>query len=150
MMKYVHTNIVARDWRSLAQFYVDVFNCEVMAPERDLEGKWLDRLTGLKDAHIRGAHLRLPGYDDNQGPTLEVFQYDAMAPGDTLPAINRPGFAHIAFGVEDVRACVDRIFAHGGGLLGEIVEARVGERRLTVAYTRDMEGNIVEIQRWER
>lgn len=146
-MKYVHTNIVARDWRALAQFYVDVFGCEVLKPERDLKGEWLNQLTGLDNAHILGAHLRLPGYGDG-GPTLEVFQYGDEVQGD-FPVINKPGFAHIAFAVEDVYACVKAICAHGGGLLGEIVEAKVGERLLTVAYTRDTEGNLVEVQRWE-
>ena len=28
-IKYVHTNIISRDWRRLAQFYEDVFGCEV-------------------------------------------------------------------------------------------------------------------------
>jgi len=147
-MKFVHTNLVARDWRALAQFYADVFGCEILKPERDLKGEWLDRLTGLKNARIRGAHLRLPGYGEGQGPTLEIFQYDGMAQADT-PAINRPGLAHIAFAVADVRACVDTILARGGALLGEVVEAGVGEKRLTVAYTRDIEGNLIEIQRWE-
>ena len=149
-MRFAHTNIIARDWRALAQFYVDVFGCQTLKPERDLTGEWVDRFTGLKDAHIRGAHLRLPGYADGEGPTLEIFQYDTVAPVDMPPAINRPGFAHIAFEVEDVRACVDNLLAHGGGLLGEIVEARIGERRLTGAYAQDIEGNMVEIQRWDQ
>ena len=42
---------------------------------RDLSGEWLDRATGLKNAHIKGIHLRLPGYGEG-GPTLEIFQYD--------------------------------------------------------------------------
>jgi len=149
-MNFVHINIVARDWRALAQFYVEALGCEILTPERDLSGEWLDRLTDLKDVHIQGAHLRLPGYAEGQGPTLEVFQYDAMAPVDKPPAINGPGFAHIAFAVEDVRACVDAICAHGGTVLGEIVETKVGERLLCVAYARDIEGNLVEIQRWDK
>lgn len=149
MTKFVHPNIIARDWRALALFYAEAFDCVVLAPQRDLKGEWVDRLTGLAGAHIRGVHLRLPGYEGGQGPTLEIFQYDAEAPGDTPPAINRPGFAHIAFAVDDVRACVDRVIECGGGLLGEIVQAQIGERMLTVAYAHDIEGNIVEIQRWE-
>jgi predicted enzyme related to lactoylglutathione lyase len=29
-MKYAHTNIIARDWEKLAQFYIDVFDCEIV------------------------------------------------------------------------------------------------------------------------
>ncbi len=30
--RYVHTNLIARDWRTLADFYVGVFGCEI-APD---------------------------------------------------------------------------------------------------------------------
>ena len=32
--KYKHTNIVARDWQKLAEFYEDVFGCARLLPER--------------------------------------------------------------------------------------------------------------------
>lgn len=148
MIKYVHTNIIAKDWEALARFYVEVFGCRPLMPERDLTGKWLDRLTGINGTHIRGVHLALPGYEEGQGPTLEIFQYNTDT-GGTVPAIDRPGFAHIAFAVNDVQACVDDMIAHGGELLGEIAETQVGERILTVAYAKDIEGNLVEVQKWE-
>jgi hypothetical protein len=37
-MKYVHTNIVAEDCKSLADFYVQVFVCTPVPPELDLSG----------------------------------------------------------------------------------------------------------------
>ncbi len=36
--RYVHTNLIARDWRLLAQFYTGVFGCEFVPPERDYAG----------------------------------------------------------------------------------------------------------------
>lgn len=54
-VKFVHTNIIARDWRKLTQFYIDVFGCEPVPPERDHHGNWIDRVTGIKDVRIRGA-----------------------------------------------------------------------------------------------
>src|SRR5262249_41837313 len=62
--KYVHTNLIARDWKRLVRFYIDVFGCEPRGPERDLSGSWLDRLTSLRNAHLRGIHLTLPGYSE--------------------------------------------------------------------------------------
>src|SRR5690242_18585856 len=50
LMRYVHTNLVARDWRRLADFYVNVFRCAVAGPERDLHGDWLDTATALSGA----------------------------------------------------------------------------------------------------
>lgn len=40
-IKYVHTNIIAKDWKRLADFYIQVFNSKPLYPERDLSGKWI-------------------------------------------------------------------------------------------------------------
>jgi predicted enzyme related to lactoylglutathione lyase len=145
--KYVHTNLVARDWRRLARFYERVFGCTPVPPERNLEGQWLDDGVGIPGARIRGIHLRLPGYGD-EGPTLELFQYEPAE--KRLPtAANRPGFGHVAFAVEDVKATRDAVLAAGGGELGKVVSVEVaGAGRITFAYLTDPEGNIIEIQCW--
>ena len=36
--KQAHTDLVARDWRSLVRFYRDVFGCVPVPPERDFSG----------------------------------------------------------------------------------------------------------------
>jgi predicted enzyme related to lactoylglutathione lyase len=145
-MKYVHTNIIAEDWRRLADFYIRVFGCTPVPPERDLSGEWLERATGIEGAHIWGNHLRLPGHGEN-GPTLEIFQYDADHE-HPVPLASRPGLGHIAFAVEDVEAVEDAVLEAGGGAVGEIVNVEIpGAGRIEFAYLTDPEGNIIEIQR---
>jgi catechol 2,3-dioxygenase-like lactoylglutathione lyase family enzyme len=117
--KYVHTNLVARDWKLLADFYSRVFGCKLVPPERDISGQWLDDATGLQDAYIRGAHLRLPGYGD-KGPTIEIFQYNIESEKPTT-AVNRSGFGHIAFAVDDVDQARDAVIAEGGRDVGRVV-----------------------------
>lgn len=142
--RYVHTNLIARDWRALAGFYESVFGCTPVPPERDLSGPDLAAGTALPGAALRGAHLRLPGSAD--GPTLEIFTYTELAEG--VPAeVNRPGFGHIAFAVPDVEAAHALVLANGGTPLGEIVTTRVGEGfDVQWCYVRDPEGNIIELQ----
>jgi catechol 2,3-dioxygenase-like lactoylglutathione lyase family enzyme len=145
--KYVHTNLIARNWKKLVRFYCDVFGCEPKGPERDMSAAWLDNVTGLPNAHLRGVHLRLPGYRDD-GPTLEIFSYDDVVEHE-LPRANECGFAHIAFGVDDVDEALQAVIAAGGGSVGEIATAEVdGVGVLRVVYARDPEGNIVELQKW--
>ncbi len=147
-VKYAHTNIVARDWLSLAQFYIDVFDCEPLYPERDLSGTWIDRVVNIKNVRIRGIHLRLPGYED--GPTLEIFQYNGNNDAPGLPAVNHPGYAHIAFIVDDVDTYLQKLLRGGGSKLGETVEQNIENVGfLTLVYARDPEGNIVEILNWQ-
>jgi predicted enzyme related to lactoylglutathione lyase len=148
-MRYVHTNLIAKDWKKLSAFYQRVFQCRPVPPPRDLRGDWLSRLTGLKDAHIAGEHLALPGYDGDH-PTLEIFSYDVMADADKKQ-IHRPGFAHMAFEVEDVESVLRQILNEGGGQLGELVQAEYPNNVVaTFVYARDPEGNILELQSWSK
>jgi len=145
--RFVHTNLVARDWKTLVRFYCNVFGCILQGPDRDYSGEWLDRVTALEGAHLRGIHLLLPGYGSN-GPTLEIFSYDSM-PQPSLRVVNAPGFGHIAFGVEDVERALEDVRKAGGGAVGEVVIRDVeGVGTLHVVYARDPEGNIVELQKW--
>jgi predicted enzyme related to lactoylglutathione lyase len=147
-IKYVHTNIIARDWKLLVNFYIDIFECKIVPPERDLSGKWLDDLTGIASAVVRGAHLALPGYDDN-GPTLEIFSYSSNNNQETTSKINQYGYTHLAFSVDDVESTVEQIIKNRGSLLGKIVKKKYETLGLlTAAYCRDPEGNIIEIQNW--
>lgn len=145
--RYVHTNLIARDWRALSSFYVRLFDCKPVPPERDLAGDWLDAATGIKQAHITGIHLRLPGHGET-GPTLEIFSYDAL-PSRPSIATNTPGFGHIAFLVDDVEKLAEAVLAAGGTSVGELATRDVpGVGRLTFRYLRDPEGNIIELQSW--
>ncbi|MEW5960462.1 MAG: VOC family protein [Chloroflexota bacterium] len=145
--RYVHTNIVAQDWRKLARFYEQVFGCTPVPPERDLAGPWLDKATAVPEAHLRGIHLRLPGYGE-QGPTLEIFQYNHLKDRPAT-AVNRPGLGHMAFAVADVAAAHEAVLAAGGGVVGQLTSLAVpGVGTVTFVYVADPEGNVIELQRW--
>lgn len=145
--KYVHTNIIARNWKKLVEFYVKVFGCIPVPPERDYAGKDIENMTGVSDVQIKGVHVRLPGYNGD-GPTLEIFQYNNEADRPET-AINRPGFAHIAFAVDDVEAAKAAVLDAGGGVVGKVVSLDVqGAGTVTLIYLTDPEGNIIELQKW--
>ena len=137
----------SEDWRKLVAFYTDVFGCTPKPPERDIAGEWISRVAGLKNARLRGMHLALPGFEQD-APTLEIFSYDQMTEG-AVPVANEPGYGHLAFAVDDVEAALNAVIAAGGGAVGEVVTTTVaGVGKLWVAYARDPEGNIIELQRW--
>ncbi len=144
--RYVHTNLIARDWRALAAFYRLVFGCVDVPPERDYSGPGLEAGTGVPGAALRGIHLRLPG-NGADGPTLEIFNYTQLADGPA-PAVNRPGLGHIAFAVPSVPDARTEVLAAGGGAIGEVVTLATSVGRVTWCYVTDPEGNIVELQTW--
>jgi catechol 2,3-dioxygenase-like lactoylglutathione lyase family enzyme len=145
--QYVHTNLVARDFRALSQFYEDIFGCVPVPPERDYSGPELESGTGLPGAKLRGLHLRFPGVGA-EGPTLEVFQYSTSTSNNSS-RLDRIGFGHIAFAVPSVPDARAEVLAGGGSAVGEIVtlEPSAGSR-VTWCYVRDPEGNIIELQSW--
>ncbi|OGU57859.1 MAG: glyoxalase [Ignavibacteria bacterium GWF2_33_9] len=148
MIKYVHTNIIAVDWKKIAQFYINVFDCKFVPPERDITGEWISEGVGIADAHLHGCHLRLPGSDIN-GPTLEIYTYNSTTPEPFMTA-NKKGLRHIAFLTDDVNSLVEKVLQNGGREVGEIVSHEVeGVGILTFTYVADPEGNIIEIQKWD-
>ena len=148
-MRFAHTNIAAKDWKRLSDFYVKVFNCVKKVPERNLSGDWLDQATGLTNARLAGIHLLLPGYGIN-GPTLEIFTYESMHASE-LTMANNTGYTHIAFEVEDVETTLNHALSNGAELLGKVTEKIIENvGALKFVYFRDPEGNIIEIQSWDK
>ena len=147
--KYVHTNLIAKDWRKLADFYESLFGCTPVPPERDLSGEGMDAGTGIPNVHVWGEHLRLPGWGEN-GPTLEIFNYNVLEKGGKK-VVNHPGFGHIAFSVDDVVIAREAVLAAGGSPVGEVVTVKIATgASVTWCYVTDPEGNIIELQSWSK
>jgi len=145
--RYVHTNLIAKDWRALARFYERVLGCVPVPPERNYSGPDLAHATNISGASLRGIHLRLPGCGP-EGPTLEIFEYGENLP-ESSKAVNRPGFGHIAFAVEDVAAARDEVLEAGGRSVGEVVTSQTSDgASVTWCYVTDIEGNVFELQAW--
>lgn len=146
-IKYGHTNIITKDWKRLANFYELVFDCKPVPPERNQKGEWLDKGTGVLNAHLQGLHLRLPGLGDN-GPTLEIYQYSTTLDSEkSLP--NKKGFGHIAFQVDKIDELLELAIKNGASKIGELSEHHVENvGLLKFIYISDPDGNIIELQNW--
>jgi len=143
-MKYIHTNIVSKDWQKLSKFYQDVFQCRPILPQRDYSGEFIETVVGIPGVHVVGEHLALPGYGNADEPTLEIFTYSI--PGKQEPLkVNDCGFAHICFLVEKgtIPVLLDKIVEHGGSILSTFPKGKMAEQ--FCVYTRDPNGNIIEI-----
>ena len=148
-IKYVHTNIVAKDWKTLADFYIKVFDCKVVPPIRNYKGKDLDSAVNIKNVTLNGVHLRLPGYGKT-GPTLEIFSYSPLLKKQ-IRKVNTPGITHLAFEVNDVEKFYKIVIDNGGKKVGKIITLKRSDgKKVTWCYVKDPEGNMIELQKWSR
>ena len=109
---------------------------------------WLDKATNIYNAHLMGIHLALPGCENNL-PTLEIFQYDINVE-NSEPLPNRKGFGHIAFKVDNLQEVLERLLKNGGTQLGDVLTTEIANAgQITFVYTKDIDGNIIEIQNWK-
>lgn len=144
-VRYKHTNLIASDWEKLSGFYQRALGLTPTGQTRDLSGEWIDKLTGMPGERIRGEHLKLPGTDE----TLELFGYNHVLPAER--ALNRAGFSHIAFEVDNVPLALEKFLSEGGARVGEIVTAQYpGGITGSFVYAADPEGNLIELQNWKK
>ena len=71
--------------------------------------------------------------------------------GRKLQRLTEWVLGHLAFEVEDVRTTLAHLLAAGGSTLGSVVEREIeGVGLITFVYACDPEGNIIELQSWEK
>jgi catechol 2,3-dioxygenase-like lactoylglutathione lyase family enzyme len=133
-----HVGVVVDDLAAATAFFV-ALGLEVEG-EASVEGRLVDRINGLEGVRADVVILRTP---DDRGK-LELAKYRLPAyEGDNsaLPA-NAPGIRHILFVVDDVEASLATLRAHGGELVGELVNY---ENSYWLCYVRGPAGIIVEL-----
>jgi catechol 2,3-dioxygenase-like lactoylglutathione lyase family enzyme len=103
------------------------------------EGRWVDRVVGLKDVRADIAMMRTP--DGHGGVELTKFHTPpaVRAESDSAP-VNTLGMRRIMFTVDDIDDVVARLRSHGAELVGEIVQYEDSYR---LCFLRGPEGIII-------
>jgi catechol 2,3-dioxygenase-like lactoylglutathione lyase family enzyme len=133
-----HVGVVVDDLEGAKAFFV-ALGLEVDG-EATVEGRLVDRINGLEGVRADVVILRAP----DGGSALELARYRSPAyEGDDAPAPpNTPGIRHILFAVDDIQASLAGLQAHGGELVGELVNY---ENSYWLCYVRGPAGIIVEL-----
>jgi catechol 2,3-dioxygenase-like lactoylglutathione lyase family enzyme len=139
VLRMEHIGIVVDDLAAATAFFV-ALGLEVEG-EASVEGDLVDRINGLEDVRSDVVMLRTP---DDHATKLELAKYRSPAyEGDDGPApANAPGIRHILFVVDDIEASLAGLRAHGGELVGELVNY---ENIYRLCYVRGPAGIIVEL-----
>lgn len=133
-----HIGIVVDDLAAATAFFA-ALGLEVEG-EASVEGGSVDRINGLEGVRADVVILRIP---DGNGK-VELAKYRSPAyEGAAGPApANAPGIRHILFVVDDIKASLAALRAHGGELVGELESY---EDSYWLCYVRGPAGIIVEL-----
>jgi catechol 2,3-dioxygenase-like lactoylglutathione lyase family enzyme len=133
-----HIGVVVGDLAAATAFFT-ALGLEVEG-EASVEGSLVDRINGLEGVRADVVILRTP--DGNAKVELAKYRSPAYH-GDHGPApANAPGIRHILFVVDDIEASLTGLRAHGGELVGELVNY---ENSYWLCYVRGPAGIIVEL-----
>ncbi|MFL5816657.1 MAG: VOC family protein [Conexibacter sp.] len=133
-----HVGIVVDDLAAATAFFAALG----LEPEGEasVDGDVVDRINGLEGVQADIVILRTP---DGNGK-VELAKYRSPSyEGEHRPApANAPGIRHILFAVDDIQASLAALRAHGGELVGELVN--YGDS-YWLCYVRGPAGIIVEL-----
>jgi len=123
-----HVGIVVDDLAAATAFFA-ALGLELEG-EAFVEGDSVDRINGLEGVRADIVMLRTP---DATGK-VELAKYRSPShEGDDRPApANAPGIRHILFVVDDIEASLAALRAHGGELVGELVNYENGPAGIIV------------------
>jgi lactoylglutathione lyase len=138
-----HTGYTVSDLERSVAFYKDMLGLEVIA-QQEKQGGYIAAIVGYPDAHVRMAHLRVPGADH----VLELFEY--VAPDGAHPdriEARDVGTAHLCLVVDDLPAAHRRLTAAGiDTFVSPPIEVDTGINTGGYGlYLRDPDGILVEI-----
>jgi len=140
----LHASLTAQDAAALSAFYKAVFGCVDRRAPRFLSGADVARGNGLPDARLLSIWLDFP---DSDGAFLEILEYEET-PKPKWPAVNAPGFSHLAIRVEDLDETLSRLARAGGTMQGAIVDFGTATSPHRIVYVRDPEGNVLELEQY--
>jgi catechol 2,3-dioxygenase-like lactoylglutathione lyase family enzyme len=141
MERLHHTGLTVTDLDASVTFYRDVVGFDVVFTQ-EKRGGYLAEIVGYPDAHVRMAHLVLPGSEHR----LELFQYLRPEPVLRRGEPRETGLTHVCVVVDDVESVFERLVAGGATAGGRPVlvdtGANAGGRGV---YLRDPDGIVIEL-----
>jgi catechol 2,3-dioxygenase-like lactoylglutathione lyase family enzyme len=133
-----HIGIVVDDLPAATAFFT-ALGLELEG-EASVEGGLVDRINGLEGVQADVVMLRTP--DDSSKLELAKYRSPAYEGNDGPAPANAPGIRHVLFVVDDIQASLAGLRAHGGELVGELVNY---EDSYWLCYVRGPAGIIVEL-----
>jgi catechol 2,3-dioxygenase-like lactoylglutathione lyase family enzyme len=136
-----HVSVVVDDLdRAIAFFRALGMDLDGEGPV-EVEGSWVDRVTGLDHVRVEIAMMQSP---DGRG-RLELTQFHTPAAVGLVSSnavVNMRGLRSVMFAVDDIEDSLSALESHGGELIGSIEQY---EETYRLCYVRGPAGIIVAL-----
>jgi len=139
-----HVTIVVRDVDAAKAFFTLLGFREDRALM--IAGEKFASYMGVAAIEAEHVTLVLAGCEPRLEVQLLKYHHPEVLPDADIPRLDRIGFNHICFAVENIDAQVQTLVEHGVALRNEIME--FNDRRLV--FVRGPEGITVELAEWRR
>ncbi|HJQ11985.1 MAG TPA: VOC family protein [Gemmatimonadaceae bacterium] len=133
-----HVGIVVDDLAAAIDFFTELGLTR--QGEATVEGKFVDRVVGLKGVRSDIAMMRTP--DGKSQLELVKFHSPSYKGSDEHLPSNAPGIRHLTFAVDNLDDVVARLRKRGGELVGKIEQY---ENFYRLCYMRGPQGIIIEL-----
>ena len=131
-----NVGIVVDDLDAAIAFFTELgLELEGRAP---VQGRWADRVTGLRDMSVEVAMMRTP--DGHSRLELSRFLAPPVAADHRRAPVNALGYLRVMFTVEDIDDTLARLGKRGAQLVGEVVQY---EDMYRLCYIRGPEGVLI-------
>lgn len=138
IQRFDHVGITVADLDRATEFFVSL-GLEVEG-RTFVEGDFIDTVIGIPDSRTEIVMLHAP--EGGSGVELSSFVRPDPLPSSPDEPANRLGLRSVAFEVDDLAGCVERLAADGYALVGGIGEY---EDYWRMAYVRGPEGIMVAL-----
>jgi catechol 2,3-dioxygenase-like lactoylglutathione lyase family enzyme len=136
ILRMDHVTVVVEDLAAAIAFF-EAVGMELEG-RGEVEGSWVDRITGLDGVRCEIAMLRTP----DGLHKIELSRFVSPPATGTPGAVNALGLMNLMFAVDDLEDTLVRLEPHGAELVGEVVDY---EGMYRLCYVRGPGGAMVAL-----
>jgi glyoxylase I family protein len=136
-----HIAITVSDTERSLRFYRDALGLE-QVEQHQLEGSKIEHALGVAGANAQSTRLAVKG---TPSILIDLMEFRTPVKEPVLPPTGAVGSTHFALAVESLSEVYERLRREGIEFVSDPVTFELTEGAVTVVFTRDPDGNIVEL-----
>jgi glyoxylase I family protein len=136
-----HIAITVSDTERSLRFYRDLLGL-VQVEQHPLEGEKIQTALGLHGSRAQSTRLSTPG---TPSILIDLMEFYAPATPKCIPPTGAVGSTHFCLAVDDLAGAYESLKSKGVEFVSEPVTFELTEGSVTVVFTHDPDGNVVEL-----